>query len=1052
MGILACLFQQTPGSVHGRPRRRFGVTFNTNSQMELRVKVDQSQRRFDSRTQLRQIAAFVFAILVTLVTATVSAQSLNEPLKVNETFALAAGHFDRQEYDDAAKLFAELAQKHERYEQGKLAWFWLGESQINLGDHAAASQSFQRFLRVMPHHQLVARARFRMAECAMREGKQEIAATLLETFLRDFPSDPLNEYGLPWLGSIRLARGEPQLAQAAFEHALKLYPRSPQSSASRLWLAKALLIQGQTHDAQRFLEFVAEHGEAPLAAEASYLIGKVDFEKGDLESAEEHFLKARDGEAPATLVDEIEYWVARCEIETGRLNDALARLQQLGQHELPPGLAAAVFMDGAAVAGKLGQDDVADRMLATFLRSDPEANWARAALRLRMELAVQRANFQLAAQTAETLLDHYPDEIDRVSVQEIEVAARYRLQRFDQVVARTDADSDLSPKLKYYRALSLLHLNRPDEAIACLQSLQTGFADDEADAAMRSAVQRTLASCQLKRGEYARAIELLTSWLSDHADDPERYDAEADLCRALMMQHRWQTVGKRLDVLTVPDDRRQDHANLLVTLADIALAPPGGTASSELERGDDESGPWAVVEVWYRQAAELAGSKDLRQRALSGQALCLIRMGNGDQALQVWRELAEQAEDFERLRDRARTAARELERADDYRAAASLYGLIAERDQVPTEKSSTELRQAWCLLQTASAVDAERANMILDRIAADDNSTDPQTASEAMFLRYWSAMNRDETTVAADLRRRILQQFPDHPHWFELAGVELEDAFGAGRMDEAERLANEIVGREGADKTRARASYLLGRIAIERRQWDAAAAALKRVTELDPTGPDADRAEYWIAESLYQLQKFAEAASRFGRLEASSGVDSSIHPWVLLRMAQCGLELDDWQAVESASKTGVSQFPDFARRHEWHYMLGRAAARIGMFESAREQFQQVIQSPAGRSSELAAESEWWIGETWFHQQEYKKAIEAYYRVDSLYSFDHWRAAALLQAGKCQERLGNWAHAATLYQQLVRRHPDSEFRDDAERRLAVALQQASRSGADKPARK
>lgn len=1072
--------------------------------MELRVKVDQPERRFDGRAWRRWIAALVIAILVPMAASNVFAQSLNEPLKVNETFALAAGHFDRQEYADAARLFGELARDYERYEQGKLAWFWLGESQISLNDHVAASQSFQRFLRVLPHHQLVSRARFRMAECAVREGKQEVAATLLETFLRDFPNDPLNEYALPWLGSIRLARGEPQLAQAAFERALKLFPRSPQSSASRIGLAKALLIQGQTHDAQRFLGFVAEHGDPALAAEAAFLIGKIEFQQGDLESAERHFRSARGGDAAPTLIDEVDYWIARCEIETGRLDEALESLQRLAERELSPGLNAAVFMDGAAVAGKLGRDDVADRLLAKFLNREPEPKWAVAALQLRMELAVQRSDYQLAAELAKRLLDRYPEQIDQTAVQETEVAALYRLQQFDLVVARTNGEPDgvtsddgelhegesaLSSKLQYYRALSLLHLNRPDEAITCLKELQSKVSQDLNSGSLRSAVQRTLASCQLKQGEHGRAAELLADWLSKHPDDPDRHDAHMDLCRALALQSDWEAVRQWLGRITIPESRRDDHAGLLVDLADIALAswdaaqpaqPAQPIQSTPADDGDQLPTSLADAEAWYGRAVELlqqqdanqkvgnqsatdqettnlaktdqARAEELLRKALSGRAVCLVRLGKVQQGLELWSRLAEDPNNRELVRDRARGLAREVEQSSDYGTAASLYEIVVSLEADPAVKLRTELRQAWCLLQTASAVDAEKANLILDRIVDAGDPNGERIDAEAMFLRYWSAVNQNEDTVANDLRRRILRQFPEHPRWMDLAIVELEEAFAAGRLDDAARLADEIVARDGSEQHRARASYLLGRIAVSRRQWDAAVVTLQRARELNPDGTDAVRAAYWIAESLYQIGEYAEAAPQFQQLAESPHVDASLQPWVLLRWAQCGLKVGDWQAVESGSETGLQRFPEFARSYEWHYLLGRSAARIGMFDTAREHFNEVVRSSAGRTTELAAEAEWWIGETWFHQQQFKKAIEAYYRVDSLYSFDHWRAAALLQAAKCQERLGNWAHAAALYRQLVSRHPTSEFRDEAERRLNVALQQASRSGVDKPTRK
>jgi TolA-binding protein len=56
-----------------------------------------------------------------------------------------------------------------------------------------------------------------------------------------------------------------------------------------------------------------------------------------------------------------------------------------------------------------------------------------------------------------------------------------------------------------------------------------------------------------------------------------------------------------------------------------------------------------------------------------------------------------------------------------------------------------------------------------------------------------------------------------------------------------------------------------------------------------------------------------------------------------------------------------------------------------------------------------------------------------------YDYPRWQAGALLQAGKCQELLGQQAEAVKTYGRLVERFPDSELGDEARRRLSVAAQ-------------
>ncbi len=49
----------------------------------------------------------------------------------------------------------------------------------------------------------------------------------------------------------------------------------------------------------------------------------------------------------------------------------------------------------------------------------------------------------------------------------------------------------------------------------------------------------------------------------------------------------------------------------------------------------------------------------------------------------------------------------------------------------------------------------------------------------------------------------------------------------------------------------------------------------------------------------------------------------------------------------------------------------------------------------------------------------------------------WQAAALLQTGKCQEKLGELAEAEKTYAEVVKRYANTSWATDASERLRVA---------------
>lgn len=126
---------------------------------------------------------------------------------------------------------------------------------------------------------------------------------------------------------------------------------------------------------------------------------------------------------------------------------------------------------------------------------------------------------------------------------------------------------------------------------------------------------------------------------------------------------------------------------------------------------------------------------------------------------------------------------------------------------------------------------------------------------------------------------------------------------------------------------------------------------------------------------------------------------------------------------------------------EFEAFLGRCLSMQARFSEAREAFHRVVRSTTGGRTETAAMAQWMIGESFFHQKEYREAVRAYHRVVSLHGYPQWQAAALLQAGKCHEQSGEWQEAVKLYTQLLRDYSDTTHAADASQRMRVAQRSA-----------
>ena len=74
------------------------------------------------------------------------------------------------------------------------------------------------------------------------------------------------------------------------------------------------------------------------------------------------------------------------------------------------------------------------------------------------------------------------------------------------------------------------------------------------------------------------------------------------------------------------------------------------------------------------------------------------------------------------------------------------------------------------------------------------------------------------------------------------------------------------------------------------------------------------------------------------------------------------------------------------------------------------------------------------GRDLFPGSQFSPALREYLRVEVVYSYPRCQAAALLQAAKCYEKLGQANEASELYARVLQSDPQTEFVAEASKRL------------------
>lgn len=391
--------------------------------------------------------------------------------------------------------------------------------------------------------------------------------------------------------------------------------------------------------------------------------------------------------------------------------------------------------------------------------------------------------------------------------------------------------------------------------------------------------------------------------------------------------------------------------------------------------------------------------------------------------------------------------ARLLDQLHRRQDAIAAYDAVAERFPESTYVSQSLWRSTQLLQTSGDADSAAAAAGRLEQLG----SNYPQLAfrDAVLYQRAWLLIDMKRQQEALPLFEEIVARYPDSAYWADSAYRLADSAFQQGDLPRARRFVSRLVESDVEGEIVGYGLYLQGQIAVNQSRWDDVIPPMSRLLDEFPQSEARIPAAYWIAEAYYRQRDYDEAGRKFDELLGQ--IEGSQESWlaiVPMRRAQVFAHQKKWLDAYEAAKDIESRFPDFEQQHEVDYLIGRSFAARAMFSNARTAYQRVVDSPVARGTEMAAMSQWMIGETFFHQKKLDEAVDAYHRAYSLYGFPNWRAAALLQAGKCHEAKGKPGEAVRLYQQILNDFPQTPFANKAKRQLET-LRKSTETASRRP---
>ncbi|MBU0716936.1 MAG: tetratricopeptide repeat protein, partial [Planctomycetes bacterium] len=619
----------------------------------------------------------------------------------------------------------------------------------------------------------------------------------------------------------------------------------------------------------------------------------------------------------------------------------------------------------------------------TFLQQFPADGRAAQVMFLSAENELLAERLSEAADGYRLLLSRFPDCAHASKARYRLGTVLYRLERFDEAAEVLQQVADEAKRDETLRfalfALGDMCFRRSEWKRAeryLSDYLQSGLRVASADDALLK-----LGLALQRQGDYAEALRAYDRLLAEFADSPHRVQALFERGQALVALGRL-------------DEGREAFTQVLAAGDDTAFAPHATNHLAAIAMQQNQ--PQTAAQLLGRL---VDGDRDATDRAesLFKQGQAWFAAGKLDEAEGAFRGFLDRYPGHTQTAEALARLAITLSRLERYADALQSIKRIADEfagKLPPALEASVKYEEAWCLQQTGQT---ERAADTYRALLAGDVSGDVRihallelAALEAETHRY---------AQAADLLRQL----------------------GQAAADPSVVMPSDV---------RAQQIYRLGVCEFEMGRLAAAADLFNEFITLFPGSPLIGSASFFCGEAQYQMGKYGQAVGNLTRVIEDYSEDPVFAP-SLLRLGQCLTELKRWPRAEEVFAEYVKRFGESDQWYQAQFGLGWARENQGRPDEAIRAYREVIDRHQGPT---AARAQFQVGECLFAKKEYEDAARELLKVDILYAYPQWSAAALYEAGRCFEKLAKLVEARAQFDAVTSRFGDTRWAGMASQRL------------------
>ena len=943
---------------------------------------------------------------------------------------------NRQGLEQARERLIEFLKSYSTGSYVDQAFFYLGEIEYSLGDIDKSIPYYQRLLDTpaLQKSSLRPGALYAIA-VAFEEAKQdENAIKRFRQFLSEYPKNAL-------AGEVSVRMSDILLKQGKTDEAAKLLAGVVQGEAGKmsdyalLRLGYAASTQGKNEEAtEHYTELLKQFPNSKHASTAALSLGQCLYKSGQYDQALEKFsqvLPTKDAQAA-----EAAHWMAITLQRQNKSSEALKIAQEALDWGIETPNTVNLKMDYAdALYANPEELDKAREAYERIVTEHPDDALAPRAAYNAAFAALQGGKLPEARHWAELYLSRYPQDSLRNDVAAI--AAEVLLQQGEHAAAAM--------------AYGKLRQAEPKNPAFDRWTLRLGTAHYLA-------------------GDYADAVKLLTSEAARFKNSDQQAEAEfvlgasylyqeqvAEAIAHLTASHQASTTWSSADEVLLmladaqqrnkdDDDARKTLESLLKIYPDTRLKPQVeyklAQLSAAMNRFDE-----AIDR--YEGVVSSPDAASFHNFATYGIVWCLMQKEDYAQALDRVQPLLAQ-----RLRDSVGGEAKLAEGVCLRKTGKEAQAIVALEEFLTTKPTATSLGNGLYELGLAYTQQGElpKATASFQRIVHE--VPDYPALDKVLYEIAWNQQESGQVAEATQAFRNLLDKFPNSEFRAEATYMLAQQHYESQDYARAAETYTSVLADTQDPELREKTQYKLGWSLFQQQRYPQAAHEFAAQAQAFATGTLAVDAKFMLAECSFKQEQYEaalpayEQARQAAESSANSVASEQVKSLVYLHGAQCLRELDRWKECEQWLNVVTKDYPKSPYLWTAVYELGYCQQKQERPTEALKYYGQVVDN---NHNELGARARFMMGEVYFSQRDFQRAIEAFTRVAYGFGGDkapedirNWQAKSAYEAARCYEMLASdlrgesqnkaIAGARKFYEDIVNEHAQHELAKQATSRL------------------